>query len=70
MFAISPYLAEREVIDTEGRPASTSWQPCRVIGIDKDADGDFSYIVETVVDGCCFLEREPYVRKLERGNPL
>ena len=69
MFAVTPYYAEREVITTEGRPTRTSWQPCRVIGIDKD-DGEYIYIVEVVSDGCTFLEREPYVRPLEKGNPL
>lgn len=69
MFAVTPYLAEREFIVSDTKPTRTSWQRCRVVGIDKD-DGDYVYIVETVSDGCTFLEREPYVRKIVRGNPL
>lgn len=69
MFAVTPFFAERESIVPDTKPTRTSWEPCRVIGIDKD-DGDLVYIIEVVSDGCTFLEREPYVRKLERGNPL
>lgn len=71
MFSITPYYAKREVFTTQpDKSMKSSWEPCRVIGVDKDDDGELSYIVEFTSSGATFLERESYIVKCEPGNPL
>ncbi|SCB41710.1 hypothetical protein [Rhizobium multihospitium] len=72
MFAIpTPYFASREIYTKQaGGSMKASWQPCRVIGVTKDDDGEPAYIVEYTHDGITYLGTESYVRRSERGNPL
>lgn len=71
MFSITPYYAKREVFETQlDKSMKSTWEPCRVIGVDKDEDGDLAYVVEVTANGATFLEREAYVKKCEPGNPL
>ncbi|MCZ7974117.1 hypothetical protein O9X80_06370 [Agrobacterium salinitolerans] len=71
MFAVTPYYAKREVFETQpdGKMKKTM-EPCRVVGIDKDEDGELSYIVEYTSNDATFLDRESYIVKCELGNPL
>ncbi|UXT21812.1 hypothetical protein FY140_13700 [Agrobacterium tumefaciens] len=71
MFSITPYFARREVFESQpDGKMKKSMEPCRVIGIDKDGDGELSYIVEYTTNGATFLDRESYIVKCEPGNPL
>ncbi|PZP72291.1 MAG: hypothetical protein DI604_14135 [Delftia acidovorans] len=71
MFAVTPYFAKREVFETQpDKSMKSHWEQCRVIGVDKDEDGELSYVVEVTTNGATFLERETYVKKCEPGNPL
>lgn len=65
MFGIEPYNAERQVFtsNADGGMSST-WQPCRVIGVANDENGDPAYIVETISGRDRMLAVEPYVRRV------
>ncbi|MBZ9815052.1 hypothetical protein [Mesorhizobium sp. CA7] len=65
MFAIEAYRAERQVYKSEASGAMTStWEPCLVVGVTKDEDGEFVYVVEMYSGQDCLLATEPYVRRL------
>lgn len=69
MFAIpTPYLAERQVYTKVGETRKPSWEPCRVIGIDKDDEGDLRYIVEVFYNGTSSLMFETDIRRRERSR--
>ncbi|MDW9583464.1 hypothetical protein GOB17_28115 [Sinorhizobium meliloti] len=72
MFALpTPYIAQRQVFnETDNGGMKAEWQNCRVIGISKDDDGEPAYVVEVYHNGTSSLSIEPYVKRLERGNPL
>ncbi len=71
MFSISPYYAKRPVFTTQpDKSMKKTMEPCRVIGVDKDEDGELAYIVEFTANGATFLERETYIVKCEPGNPI
>lgn len=71
MFAVTPYYAKREVFETQpDKSMKSSWEQCRVIGVDKNEDGELSYVVEVTANGVTFVEREMYVKKCDPGNPL
>jgi hypothetical protein len=71
MFAVSPYYASREVFEQQpDRTMKTHWNPCRVIGVTKNDDGEAAYLVEYVHGGITYIETETYIRKNEPGNPL
>lgn len=64
MFAIEPYNAERQVFKSnENGGLDASWEPCRVIGVTKDEDGELVFIVETQHGRDRMLETEMYVRR-------
>jgi hypothetical protein len=64
MFSIIPYPAELEIISVKGGNTTMRWEPCRVIGITTDQDGEPGYIVETRSKGGLFaLSVEGYIRK-------
>jgi hypothetical protein len=71
MFGITPYFAKREVFTTQpDKSMKSTWEPCRVIGVDKDEDDELCFLVEVTTNGVTFVEREMYVKKCEPGNPL
>lgn len=63
MFAITPYIAERE--------AGKEWKSCRVIGIEaSESHLAPRFVVEYKEGGVTYLSFEEGIRKLEPGNPL
>lgn len=67
MFALpTPFFAKREVttIAPDGK-RSTSWEPCRVIGVTKDDYGEPAYLVEVTYRGETHLAVETFLRKNE-----
>ena len=63
MFAITPYNARRQVFKAAGESMTTSWQPCRVIGVTNDENGEPAYVVEYTSRGQYMLAVESYIRK-------
>lgn len=64
MFAIEPYAAERQrFIKNDKGGLDCPWEPCRVIGVTKDEDGELVFIVETQHGRDRMLETEVYVRR-------
>jgi hypothetical protein len=65
MFAVTPYAAQRQrFIKNENGGLDCPWEPCRVIGITKDEDGEPAYLVEFKSGGEFMLAVETYIRKL------
>ncbi|RUV89192.1 hypothetical protein EOA60_08285 [Mesorhizobium sp. M1A.F.Ca.IN.020.06.1.1] len=65
MFAIEPYAAERQVFKSNDKGGMDShWEPCRVLGVTKDEDGELVFIVETQHGRDRMLEMETYVRRV------
>lgn len=65
MFAIEPYAAERErFIKNDKGGLDASWEPCRVIGVTRDEDGELAFIVETQHGRDRMLDFEMYVRRV------
>jgi len=63
MIAIEPYAAERQrFIKQDDGKLDVHWEPCRVLGVTRDEDGELAYIVETLHGDERMLEQEPYVR--------
>jgi hypothetical protein len=63
MFGIEPYAAERQrFTKNDDGGLDICWEPCRVLGVMKDEDGELAYIVETLHGDERMLETEPYVR--------
>jgi len=71
MFAVSPYFASREVYEKQedGRMKSY-WNPCRVIGVTNNEDGEAAYVVEYVQGGITYIETETCLKRNEPGSPL
>lgn len=72
MFALpTPYIAQREVFrETKNGGMKAEWENCKVIGIGTDDDGEPAYVVEVYHAGTSSLAIEPYIKRLEPGNPL
>ncbi|MVA71490.1 hypothetical protein GOZ81_10425 [Agrobacterium vitis] len=72
MFSIIPYSAKREVYTKQPDGSmKSSWNPCRVIGIEIGQDQLAPrYVVEYQVGGVTHLGLEECIRKLEPGSPL
>jgi len=65
MIAIKAYAAERQrFIKNDDGGLDICWEPCRVLGVMKDEDGELAYIVEVYSGGERMLETEPYVRRV------
>lgn len=63
-FSVPPYAAERQIFtSTDDGGMSSSWEPCMVIGITSDSDGEPAYLIEFYSCGDSFLAIEPYVRR-------
>jgi hypothetical protein len=64
MIAIEPYSAERRrYFKNDHGGMDPSWEPCRVIGVTKDEDGELAYIVEVYAGSERWLETEAFVRR-------
>lgn len=66
MFSIEAYAAQRQVFTANESGGMTSeWEPCRVLGITKDEDGEPGYLVEFYSGRESMLAVESYVRRLK-----
>jgi hypothetical protein len=65
VFAIEAYSAERQrFIKNDKGGLDCPWEPCRVIGVTKDEDGELAYVVEVYSGDESCLALEPYVRRV------
>ncbi len=64
MFAVTPYFAERFVIEHIDGKRLSNWERCRVIGVGKDEDGDPVYVCEIAHNGTTSLVMEMEVRRM------
>lgn len=44
---------------------TSDWEPCRVLGVTKDEDGEPAYLVEFYNGRESMLAVEPYIRRIK-----
>lgn len=64
--AIEPYRAEYEKVSKDGSDGlKFEWQPCRVLGVRRDDDGAYTYVIEVFAYGMASIEEAECIRSAQ-----